>query len=292
MEYAFILNPTAGTGYSLTIMEKLKTVLEERDIAYRILKTEHPGHATEIAKSLSMDPEIKAVISVGGDGTAFETASGLTGTDKPFGIIPAGTGNDFIKAVCIPKDPLQALEVILNGSPMKTDMGLLNDGRFLNVCGTGFDVTVLDYTESFKKRFRGLTPYLFGLIKAIFHYRPVHLTVEADGETVEGDFLVCSVANGQYIGGGIPICPEAATDDGLLDLVLIDNIPKRRIPLYLPGLMMGKDLTFKITRHMRVRSVKIVCEGMRLNVDGEIFPMNQAEFRILPGSLLLYRNER
>ncbi len=289
MEYAFIMNPAAGTGFSVTVMEELESVLKQRGIAYRVLKTEYRGHATEIANQLSRDPDIIAVVSVGGDGTAFETACGLAGTGKPFGIIPAGTGNDFIKCVHIPKDPLQALELILNGSPTETDMGLLNDGMFLNVCGTGFDVTVLDYTESFKKRFRGLTPYLFGLIKSIFHYKPVHLKVEADGETTEGDFLVCSIANGQYIGGGIPICPLAASDDGLLDLVLIDNIPKRRIPLYLPGLLMGKDLSFKIARHQRVRSIKVTGEGMRLNVDGEIFPMDQAEFRIQPAAIMLYR---
>lgn len=289
MEYAFILNPAAGTGFAVTTFEKIEAILQERKIGYRLLKTEYPGHATELARALSADPEISAVISVGGDGTAFETASGLVGTGKPFGIIPAGTGNDFIKCVHLPKDPLQALELILNGTPKETDMGLLNDGRFLNVCGTGFDVQVLDYAESAKKRFRGLTPYLIGLIKAIFHYHPVHLKITADGEEMEGDYLVCSVANGQYIGGGIPICPVADASDGLLDFVLIGNIPRRRIPLYLPGLLMGKDLSFKMTRHKRVRQVSIEGSGMRLNVDGEIFSMEKAEFAILPGSLLLYR---
>lgn len=280
MYYAFILNPAAGSGHAVETMNLMEQELRQQQIDYRIFRTERQGHATDIARELSADNDITAVISVGGDGTAFEVANGLAGTGKAMGIIPSGTGNDFIKSVGLPRKPMEALQYILTHQAKKVDMGRLNDGRFLNVCGTGFDVTVLDYTESFKKRFRGLTPYLFGLIKAIFHYTPVHLRIETDEFSEEGDYLVCSIANGQYIGGGIPICPIAEPDDGKLDLVLISNIRRAAIPRYLPGLLKGKDLSFKMTRHFRVEHVTIENDDMRLNVDGEIFPMKKAEFAV------------
>ena len=75
------------------------------------------------------------------------------------GIIPAGTGNDFIKSAGIPNDPEKALNLILEGKAAPIDTGTVNDRLFLNVCGTGFDVTVLDYAESEKEKHRGLTPY-------------------------------------------------------------------------------------------------------------------------------------
>ena len=284
---AFILNPIAGTGFALETMKKIEAVMKERDLPYRVFRTEKPHHATELARALRDDPEVQAVISVGGDGTSYEVASGLAGSSKPMGIIPAGTGNDFIKAAGIPKDPLQALETVLRHHSAPVDLGCLNDGFFLNICGTGFDVTVLDYAESLKSRYRGLLPYFLGLLKAIAHYRPVHLTLTVDGETEEADYLICSVANGQFFGGGIPICPVADIHDGKLDLVLVKNVPRWRIPFYLPGLMLGKVLGFRVSRHRLADTVSLEGKNLRINVDGEIFSMDEARFSLRAGALQL-----
>ena len=289
MYRAFILNPVAGTGFSLKAMEGLEAAMREKNVEYRVFRTERPGHGTELAAKLASDPEVLAVAAVGGDGTAGEVAAGLCGTDKPMAIIPAGTGNDFIKSVGIPNDPRRALDILLTCAPLPTDTGEVNGEFFLNVCGTGFDVTVLDYAEAEKAKHRGLTPYLLGLVKANFHYRSVRLKITDETGVTEGRFLVCSVANGRFIGGGIPICPAADPSDGLLDLVLVRHVPRRRIPLYLPGLMMGRDLNFRITTHRRVRSVTFEGEKLRVNIDGEIRTMDGAEFRIRPGSLRLIR---
>lgn len=289
MYYAFIVNPAAGTGFALQTMQKLERTLSSTKIPYRVFQTEHPGHATQVAAELSSDQEIKAVVAVGGDGTADEVAAGLTGTGKPMGIIPAGTGNDFIKSAGIPNDPEKALEILLNGKACPIDTGTVNDRFFLNVCGTGFDVTVLDYAENEKEKHRGLTPYFIGLIKAIFHYRSVHLSVTTDGEKEDGQYLICSIANGRFIGGGIPICPAADIKDGKLDLVLIKGIGRWRIPFYLPGLMMSRDLKFGITRHRKADTVLIEGQNMRINIDGDIVSMSGAEFRIRPASLILIR---
>ena len=289
MFYAFIVNPAAGSGFALTAMQKLEKKLTEKNISYRVYQTEMPGHATSIAAELAQKEEITAVVSVGGDGTAGEVAAGLTGTDKAMGIIPAGTGNDFIKSAGIPNDPDKALDILLNGKTERIDTGIVNDRFFLNVCGTGFDVTVLDYAENEKKKHRGLTPYLLGLIKAIFHYKSVSLRVTADGESEEGKYLICSIANGRYIGGGIPICPESDISDRKLDLVMIRNIRRWQIPFYLPGLMFSRDLKFGITRHRKAESIVIEGKDMRINIDGDILSMSRAEFRINPGSLMLIR---
>ena len=288
-EYAFILNPIAGNGFALATMEKIEVRMKARGLRCRVLRTEGPGNATELARGLAEEPGVLAVISVGGDGTAFEVASGLMNTGKPMGLIPAGTGNDFIKTAGIPKDPMEALEVALRGKTSLVDMGRLDEGSFLNVCGTGFDVTVLDYAQSLKQRYRGLMPYFLGLLKAIAHYKPVRLKVEIDGKREEGEYLVCSVANGRYIGGGIPICPAAELEDGKLDVVLVENVPRRRIPFYLPGLMMGRILNFRIARHVLAEEVRLEGANMRVNVDGEIFSRDRVTFAIRKKALNLIR---
>ena len=100
----FIVNPAAGSGYALKIEAQLKAALEQRGIQAEFLRTEQPGHATQLSHAAAQRESCSGVVAVGGDGTAYEVACGLMGTSVPLGIIPAGTGNDFIKTVGIPKN--------------------------------------------------------------------------------------------------------------------------------------------------------------------------------------------
>ncbi len=287
MYYAFVLNPVAGNGFAEKSMQEAELWMKEQRIEYQVFRTERPGHAAELAANLSRDPEVKAVVSFGGDGTASEVAGALAETGKPMGLIPAGTGNDFVKCIHLPLKPMEALRFLVEHDPRPIDIGTINNRFFLNVCGTGFDVDVLDNAESLKKKYRGLTPYLLGLLKAIAHYRPVHLKINKDGEKLEGEFLILALANGKYFGGGIPICPAADAGDGKLDFVLIRNVSRWLIPFYLPGLMMGKDLKFRVTTHLTAERVEIDCPGMRVDVDGEILSMDHAVFTVRAAALQL-----
>lgn len=284
----FIVNPAAGNGYALKIEKQLREEMKRRGQDCVFIHTDAPGHATELSKAATSQSDCTGVIAVGGDGTAFEVACGLMNSSVPLGIIPAGTGNDYIKTVGLPKKPLEALDFILTHKPRPVDVGGLNDRLFLNVCGTGFDVTVLDYTLAAKKFCRGLLPYLIGLIRGIAHYKPIHVRFTADGKTQERDVLICSVANGRYFGGGIAICPDASADDGLLDLVIVEHKPRWQLPFLLPALLMGRILDFSITTHARCSNVEIMSKGMRLNADGEIMNMETAKFSVQPGALSLF----
>lgn len=284
----FIVNPAAGNGYALKIEQQIQAEITRRNLTCSFVHTDRPGHATELARSAADTSECTGVIAIGGDGTAYEVACGLMNSGVPMGIIPAGTGNDFIKTVSIPKKPLEALEFILTHKPRPVDVGGLNDRLFLNVCGTGFDVTVLDYTLAAKKYCRGLLPYLIGLIRGIAHYKPVHVRFTVDGHTEEREVLICSIANGRYFGGGIAICPEATADDGLLDLVIAEHQPRWKLPFLVPTLLMGGIDKFSFTTHKRCKTVELYSEGMRLNADGEVSNIDQAKFSVLQGALTLF----
>lgn len=284
----FIVNPAAGNGFALKIEQQVKAEMARRGIECRFVHTSAPNHATQLASEAAAMKDSTGVVSIGGDGTAYEVACGLMNTGIPMGIIPAGTGNDFIKTVNIPKKPMEALDFILNHDARPVDVGGLNDRLFLNVCGTGFDVTVLDYTLAAKKYCRGLLPYLIGLIRGIAHYKPVYVRFTVDGQTEEREVLICSVANGRYFGGGIAICPEASADDGLLDLVIAEHQPRWKLPFLVPSLLMGRIDHFSFTTHKRCKSVELYSKGMRLNADGEISNVDEARFTVLQGALTLY----
>lgn len=283
-----IINPVAGNGHAKRIGEKVMEALRLRSIACKAYYTESPGHATQLAGD-SAQRGTDTVLAVGGDGTAYEVASGLIHSKTALGLIPAGTGNDFIKSIGVPKSPLEALEHILSHPPRLLDMGRLNDKLFLNVCGTGFDVSVLEYSMKAKKLVRGMLPYLYGVIRTIFSFKPVAMRVVIDEETtLNGTFLQCSVANGRYIGGGIAISPTSLVNDGLLDVVVLRSIPNWKMFFYLPGLLMGRVHSFSITSHYRCSKVCIDAPGMHLNVDGEMLPIDKVSFSPVKDALWVH----
>lgn len=284
-----IVNPAAGSGLGRKLGRQLHRTLEERNIAHKTEETASPGHATQLARQAALSGA-DTVLSVGGDGTALEVARGLIGTQCALGLIPAGTGNDFRKTLGISKETDEALSTVLTRQPLPTDAGLINGQLFLNEIGTGFDVAVLDYANKAKKYCKGLLPYLYGVLCALFRFRPVPVTYQIDGGPQQKkDLFVIAAANGGIIGGGIVIAPDARADDGLLDIITVDSIKWYKLPLRLIGLLQGKILTFPETHFVRAKALSFSAPGMRLNVDGEIISADEAKVEILPGALNIHR---
>ncbi len=288
MRHVLIMNPVAGNGFSIGIAEKIGAIIrDEFHGEYLVLKTEYPSHAEELARKAAADPETGIVFAVGGDGTVSETARGLAGTGKPFGIIPAGTGNDFIKSVHLPKDPGEAIRYALTHEPRDIDICTVNDSTFLNLFGTGFDVMSLDYADRYKEKMRGMLPYLLGVLQAVFHSGGHRRRITVDGISEEGTYLMITVGNGNCIGGGFAVNPEARPDDGKLDVMIIRNVARWKIPFYLTGLINGRHLRYKVTKHVKADHVLIEGEGMRADVDGAVLPMDRAEIGVNKGALKL-----
>lgn len=284
-----ICNPTAGSGRGKKVGLRVRDTLLAMGRECRLFMTEGPGHATILAEETKeQHPEM--VLSVGGDGTAFEVAQGLLGSQVPLGIIPAGTGNDFVKTIGVPQDPDQALAYVLSHPAWKTDAGEINGRMFLNEIGTGFDVSVLEYAAKAKRYCRGLMPYLYGVMQTLFRFHSVPITYSVDGgEEITLDAFVVGAANGRMIGGGICIAPEARADDGLLDVVVVEKVKKSKLLNRLLGLMRGKILSFPETHFYKAASVTFSAPDMRVNVDGEILDVKSVSARILPGALMICR---
>jgi len=285
---ALIVNPAAGNGRSMATCEAVCKRLKERSISYELHQTDHPTHATQIAREAA-GRGIETVIAIGGDGTVTETAAGLHGSNTALGILPSGTGNDFIKTAGIPANWEAALELILNKPPRPVDSGIINDRFFINVCGAGFDVMTLDFAEKAKKYVHGLLPYLYGVLRAIAAFKPVPMHIEIGKDTVlDGRYMIFSVANGRFFGGGIPIAPLAAVTDGLLDVLIVDAVPRWKLPAYLIPLLKGNLYQCKISHRYLTSRCRISSPGMRIQLDGEIIPMEEAVFSCEADQLLLH----
>lgn len=283
--YTLILNPNSGHGHALEKLSAAETLLKRRGIEYNVERSTQSEGITAIAERVAAQkPE--GIIAIGGDGTLFEIVNGMPQCDVPLLFVSCGTGNDFIKSLKLPRDPIAALEVQLDAPVKRIDLCRMNDMYFLNVAGTGFDVDVLNCLEKYKSRYTGLRAYMRALVDAVKHYRPTTARISIDGAPEEEmSFAILSVGNGRYIGGGMKAVPDALVDDGLFDVVIVKPVRRRTILPLIAFFVGGQHVRFGLGKALRCRKLSVRCSGMTVNMDGELRNTDIAEFEIIPRGL-------
>jgi len=291
MRIAVILNPIADRGRAAEKAEAISQGLRARGVSFSLFRTEAPGHATELALKARKEG-FSVVAAAGGDGTVNEVAQALMDTGVALGVLPIGSGNDFSRALGIPKALPQALEVLCRGTVKKVDVGKVitedPQGRFFFNCfGAGIDGQIaLDYKRM--RYLRGELGYLWAAVLELFRFRGVQARVEAEGFSYEGRVVLLPLQNGPFAGGGFQLAPGARPDDGFLDMVVVDDrsIP-RRIPV-LKSLRNGTYSRLPGIRRVRVKRVRIELERpLPAHLDGEILPegVTRLQAEAIPGAL-------
>jgi diacylglycerol kinase (ATP) len=272
--HLFIVNPAAGKGTGARIITPLEALILRSGLQCRIVQTEGPGHATALAKSATES----VVVSVGGDGTVNEVVNGLIGTEKSMGILPSGSGNDFVKSVHIPKRLDTAFAKCLSGNVQQVDVGTVSCGPpgapvrlFVNGVGIGFDAAVAARTREIRS-LRGLPLYLMAVFQTLRTYKNPVLSINLDGTRVSGRHLLIAVGNGVCAGGGFYLTPRASVEDGLLDFCMIGDAAVGRILRLMPLVLWGKHLSKKdIVTYVQGRSFELTSEEpIHVHADGEI----------------------
>ena len=283
--YILIVNPISGQGAALRHLDEVKALFERKGLAYRVVEAATPDEATDIVRAVVTEG-VEGVVSMGGDGTLFSIANGMAGSDVPLLFAPCGTGNDFVRMLNLPKDPVQALELQLGADVNSIDVGKMNDSYFLNVSGTGFDVEVLRYVDAIKDKHSGLKAYMLALVKAIKNYKPMTAYVSIDGgEEVQMQFAILSVGNGRYFGSGMLAVPDATINDGYFDVVVVSPVRKIMILPLITFYIFGKHLKLKLAKSYRCKSLSVRRPGSTFNLDGELLCADSAEYKLLPGAL-------
>lgn len=287
----FIVNPSAGGKDGKKIkkaLPKIEKYLTEKNEKYIIHMTKNPRQATALTDSLIKNGATKIVV-VGGDGTLHEVLNGFSEFDKvSLGIIPCGTGNDFVSALKLPADPIKALEVVLYGEAKYTDFMQMPTVRGFNIIGMGIDVDVLKRYSRLKKKTK--FKYTWCLIKTLFAFDYVKFDAEIDGvKNTYTSFMAC-IANGHRYGGGIPVCPVADPTDNKLDFVAVKEMKKLKLIKAFIKLKKGKVLDLPEATHLNMQKIKIFPEGhYTVNVDGELYDDIPFEVQIVSNKLRIYR---
>lgn len=286
-----IYNPIAGKGRSARFREAVENRLAETNAEYAFHETRGRRDAVKIARALTRGAsDYVDIVAMGGDGTLHEV---LNGIDDPgrvrLGIIPCGSGNDFAAAAGIPQTAEGALDVLLSGEAKYTDYMECSGVRGINAIGTGIDVDILRRYNRMKV-LKGAAAYLASLVMSVLTYKPPCFSELSGGESVPHNAFIACAGNGRRIGGGIPICPEAVIDDGMLDLVIIDNIRRAAIPRAFVKLLKGRILSLPETNFKRQDQVTIRSDGpMPIQIDGEIYETLPFDVHLVTNKLRIYR---
>ena len=280
MKHHIIYNPTAKSGASRSVMEKVCARLREAGREYEVYETLYRGHARAIAESLP--PDARELIVVGGDGTFHEVLNGLQNPlDVRMVLIPAGTGNDFCAAAGISFDPDTAMAPLLRGDVKPVDYIEFSGRRCLNVGGLGMDVDVLERCA--RGSIKGRVKYLWSLIVSLFSFRGCNVRLSVNGKVYNEKALFAAVCNGDRIGGGIRICPDASVDDGKLEVVLVRQMNFLGMLRAFVALMQGKILSAGDTLHFYCDEAEILPDRARtVQLDGELY----ADCRVLDAKIV------
>lgn len=285
MSILFIVNPTAGKGKARELAPLIEKKCEENKIAYELRLTAAPGDGTSIAASGAREG-FERIVAVGGDGTVNEVLNGIVGTSSALGVIPGGSGNDFIRSINENSEIETILHDNIYGRIIKSDIGKCNGKYFINVASSGFDAQVVIETINAKKIFSGSFAYIAALIKTIFSYKGSKINIKIDESEFNENSLLIAVANGRYYGGGMLPAPEAKINDGLFHICHIKHVGKLKMFALFPRFMKGKHGDIREVSMLIGRNVRIEANSeLPVNVDGETFFSRQISFEIIPGGI-------
>jgi len=288
---AIILNPIAGVRNSLERTrrraEHASDLLLAAGADPEILITAHAGHARELAAG-AVERGARLVVAWGGDGTVNEVATALAFGPVPLGVIPAGSGNGLARHFDLPADPRAAIRRLLSGTERVIDVGELNGRLFVNLAGLGFDAHVAARFASLHRSRRGFLRYALIVFQELRRYQGAgyEMSCDRDQAAAHRAFLI-SFANGRQWGNGAIIAPDAAIDDGYLDVVVVSAQTKATVLRALPRLFSGTVDRAPGVQIRRVEHARVTCEQpLQGHVDGELIACGEvADVRIRPKAL-------
>ncbi|MCS7217002.1 MAG: diacylglycerol kinase family lipid kinase [Candidatus Bipolaricaulota bacterium] len=284
-ELPVIFNPTADRGRAAARAAELEGKARGLGLRLVLLRTTRAGEATEMAREL-VRGGAPLVAAAGGDGTLNEVAQALVGTNAALGVIPLGSGNDFLRSLVGFVDLDDALRRLARGEPKPVDVGEANGRFYLNSLGMGIDGQIAEDFVRWKF-LRGELGYLWAALYEVARFRPFLARLRSDAGSWEFQGLMISVMNGSHTAGGFHLAPGARLTDGALNLIAIRHYPRIvRVPI-LVKVRRGKHLGLKGVRAALVRWVEVeTSRPLPVYVDGELLPRtDKLAIRVHPAAL-------
>ena len=300
-----ILNPHAGSGRGTKDQAEILRSLRKAELRYKLAVSDFPKHTVQLTIQAITDG-YRNLIVAGGDGTLNEAVNGILSQTVcspekiTIGVIPVGTGNDWIKTFGIPNDYKGAVKIIKKGNTMRQDVGRItfpeNNSMktcyFANMAGFGFDAMVAEKTNRLKDKGRkGISIYLQALGSSFWNYQTAKTRVVIDGHEFDELIFSVSIGIGKFNGGGMMQAPGAVPDNGLFQVTIIRKIGLFGILQNLSGLYSGKFVQDRrVSAHFAGNVSISAAKNIAGEADGEILGDNKFEIDLLSQKLTVIFN--
>lgn len=297
-----IINPTSGNGKAKKLWPKIKSLLELYDFSFEFAFTESAEHNVKLVYR-SVNQGFKKFICVGGDGTIHNTVNGIMTQNRfepnelSLGVIPIGTGNDWIKTHNIFRDIEQAILTIKNGETALQDVGkieFIDTQRdpifFNNLAGIGFDGYVVSKVGKYKHL--GGASYLIGALLGLFSFKNFKVEIEANNETINTNSLMVLVGLCQYSGGGMQLTDYSNYNNGLFDITIAKHFSKLDVLLNTHKLYNGSIKSYRKVENLRSNEVIIrIPQRLKpfIQADGELIGMGDIKLSLITNALCFYK---
>lgn len=262
------INPHSGNGRGSEVAVEVIRYLSLHDISYRSIAA---ATAEELSVELTREIEGKnyqGLIAVGGDGLAHLVMQICVPARLPFAIIPAGTGNDFVRSLGWSLDDIEPLlHRITTSAPTPIDLGNVDSEWFAAILSTGFDSVVNERANKLKWP-RGPQRYNVAIALELPRFKATTYEITCDGESFTTEAMLVAVGNGKSYGGGMNICPQAQMNDGLFDLIILEPVSKGEFLKVFPRVYSGSHITHPKVRSIRAKKVSINATAVAY-ADGE-----------------------
>jgi len=282
----FLVNPSSGRGTGRSHLDRLRVLAAK--LGAGLCVSRKVSDLWEQARRAA-DDGVERLLVAGGDGTMHYAVQGLAGTGCALGVIPLGSGNDLAGTLGAPPDLDAAVERAMSGEVRRIDLLRVGETVSVSYAGVGFDSEVTRYANEVKF-LRGPLIYFYSVIHTLITFVPPRMRVVWDGGEFEGRVMFTVVNNLPRFGGGMRIAPDARIDDGLLDLVIVKEVPKPVLLSIFPKVYNGKHVSHPAVRIVRTRRAEITIDRtMTLYGGGEpLREMRAGEpvvVEVVPGGL-------
>ena len=286
--WALVINPVAGQGKGASVGTHVAGYLNSRGIKYEIIFGRNGiDQADALQRFLDRNPDCSGVIAVGGDGLLHLVLQKVTPAQVPLAVIPAGTGNDFVRTLGWSLDDVDAiLESVLSKKPASVDLGLVDGEWFGAILSTGFDSIVNEKANAMSWP-KGPMKYNAAIAIELPRFKPHHYEIVLDDRTISTQAMLIAVSNGRSYGGGMLVCPRAEITDGYFDVMVLHPVSKLEFIKVFPRVFKGTHITHPAVEIVRSKSVQISSDAVAY-ADGERIGQLPVSAQCMPGALMTW----
>jgi diacylglycerol kinase (ATP) len=286
--WALVINPVAGQGKGASVGTHVAGYLNSRGIKYEIIIGRNGiDQADSLQRFLDRNPDCSGVIAVGGDGLLHLVLQKVTPAQVPLAVIPAGTGNDFVRTLGWSLDDVDAiLESVLSKKPASVDLGLVDGEWFGAILSTGFDSIVNEKANAMSWP-KGPMKYNAAIAIELPRFKPHHYEITLDDRTISTQAMLIAVSNGRSYGGGMLVCPRAEITDGYFDVMVLHPVSKLEFIKVFPRVFKGTHITHPAVEIVRSKSVQISSDAVAY-ADGERIGQLPVSAQCMPGALMTW----